>query len=300
VYDSSFPQGYISYSVITIERKFLMSDFRQLIGKSAIVTGSGRGIGKAIATLFAQHGASVVINDIDSEVAEATAKEINDAGGNAVVCAGSVTDTEFPDRLVKTAAEAFGGIDILVNNAGYTWDSVIQNMSDEQWYAMLDVHLTAPFRIIRAATPYMREVAKKEIEEGKQVHRKIINISSTSGVAGNAGQVNYSAGKMGIVGVTKTMAKEWGRFNINVNAVAYGFIETRLTQAKEKQETIEREGKQVALGIPEAMRQMSAKFIPLGRGGTPEEAAGPVLFLASPLSNYVSGAVILVTGASYV
>jgi 3-oxoacyl-[acyl-carrier protein] reductase len=300
VYDSSFPQGYISYYIITIERNFLMSDFRQLIGKSAIVTGSGRGIGKAIATLFTQHGASVVINDIDSEVAEATAKEINDAGGSAVVCAGSVTDIEFPDRLVKTAADAFGGIDVLVNNAGYTWDSVIQNMSDEQWYAMLEVHLTAPFRIIRAATPYMREVAKKEIEEGKLVHRKIINISSTSGVAGNAGQVNYSAGKMGIVGVTKTMAKEWGRFNINVNAVAYGFIETRLTQAKEKQETIEREGKQVALGIPEAMRQISAKFIPLGRGGTPEEAAGPVLFLASPLSNYVSGAVILVTGASYV
>lgn len=277
-----------------------MSDFRLLVGKSAIVTGSGRGIGKAIATLFAQHGAAVVINDIDAEVAEATAKEINDAGGKAVVCAGSVTDVDFPDRLVKTAAEAFGGIDIIVNNAGYTWDSVIQNMTDEQWYAMIDVHLTAPFRIIRAATPYMREVAKKEIEEGKHIHRKIINISSTSGVAGNAGQVNYSAGKMGIVGVTKTMAKEWGRFNINVNAVAYGFIETRLTQAKEKQESIEREGKQVALGIPEAMRQMSAKFIPLGRGGTPEEAAGPVLFLASPLSDYVSGAVILVTGASYV
>jgi len=277
-----------------------MSDFRLLVGKSAIVTGSGRGIGRSIAMLFAQHGASVVINDIDAEVAEATAKEITEAGGKAVVCAGSVTDVEFPDRLVKTAAEAFGGIDIIVNNAGYTWDAVIQNMTDEQWYAMLEVHLTAPFRIIRAATPYMREVAKKEIEEGKSVHRKIINISSTSGVAGNAGQVNYSAGKMGIVGVTKTMAKEWGRFNINVNAVAYGFIETRLTQAKEKQESIEREGKQVALGIPEAMRQMSAKFIPLGRGGTPEEAAGPVLFLASPLSDYVSGAVILVTGASYV
>jgi 3-oxoacyl-[acyl-carrier protein] reductase len=277
-----------------------MSDFRLLVGKSAIVTGSGRGIGKAIATLFAQHGASVVINDIDAEVAETTAKEITDAGGKAVACAGSVTDAEFPDRLVKSAAEAFGGLDIIVNNAGYTWDAVIQNMTDEQWYAMLEVHLTAPFRIIRAATPYMREVAKKEIEEGRRVHRKIINISSTSGVAGNAGQVNYAAGKMGIVGVTKTMAKEWGRFNINVNAVAYGFIETRLTQAKEKQETIERQGKQVALGIPEAQRQMSAKFIPLGRGGTPEEAAGPVLFLASPLSDYVSGAVLLVTGASYV
>src|SRR5215470_16590295 len=277
-----------------------MADFRLLVGKSAIITGSGRGIGKSIAKLFADHGASVVINDLDGEVAEATAKEIGDAGGRAVVCAGSVTDVEFPDRLVKTAAESFGGIDIIVNNAGYTWDAVIQNMTDEQWYAMIDVHLTAPFRIIRAATPYMREAAKQEIAEGKRVHRKIINVSSTSGVSGNPGQVNYSAGKMGIIGVTKTMAKEWGRFNINVNAVAYGFIETRLTQAKEKQEKIEREGKEVELGIPETMRQMSARFIPLGRAGTPEEAAGPVLFLASPLSDYVTGHCVLVTGGSYV
>jgi 3-oxoacyl-[acyl-carrier protein] reductase len=237
---------------------------------------------------------------MDGEVAEGTASEINEAGGRAVVCAGSVTDPQFPDRLVKTAVEAFGGIDILVNNAGYTWDGVIQNMTDEQWYAMIDVHLTAPFRIIRAATPYMREVAKKEIGEGRRVHRKIVNVSSTSGVAGNPGQVNYSAGKMGIVGVTKTMAKEWGRFNINVNAVAYGFIETRLTQAKEKQEKITVEGKEVELGIPEAMRQMAANFIPLGRAGTPDEAAGPVLFLASPLSDYMTGAVLLVTGGSYV
>ncbi|HXG93803.1 MAG TPA: SDR family oxidoreductase [Blastocatellia bacterium] len=276
-----------------------MTDYRLLVGKSAIVTGSGRGIGRSIARLFADHGASVVINDIDEEVAQQTANEINDAGGRAIVCAGSVTDVEFPDRLVKTTAEAFGGIDIIVNNAGYTWDAVIQNMTDEQWYAMIDVHLTAPFRIIRAATPFMREVAKKEIAEGKRVHRKIINISSTSGVAGNAGQVNYSAGKMGIVGVTKTMAKEWGRFNINVNAVAYGFIETRLTQAKEKQEKIQRGDKEVELGIPEAMRQMAVNFIPLGRPGTPDEAAGPVLFLASPLSDYVTGCVVLVTGGSY-
>jgi len=277
-----------------------VSEHRLLVGKSAIVTGSGRGIGKSIAKLFADHGASVVINDIDAEVAEATAKEITTAGGKAVVCAGSVTDVEFPDRLVKTAAEAFNGIDILVNNAGYTWDAVIQNMTDEQWYAMIDVHLTAPFRIIRAAAPYMRDAAKREIADGTRVQRKIINVSSTSGVAGNAGQVNYSAGKMGIVGVTKTMAKEWGRFNINVNAVAYGFIDTRLTQAKEKQETIERAGKQVELGIPEQMRQMAAQFIPLGRAGTPDEAAGPVLFLASPLADYVSGHILLVTGGSYV
>jgi 3-oxoacyl-[acyl-carrier protein] reductase len=277
-----------------------MTDFRLLVNKAAIITGSGRGIGKSIARLFADHGAAVVINDIDQEVASATAKEITDAGGKAVVCAGSVTDPEFPAKLVKTCAESFGGIDVIVNNAGYTWDAVIQNMTDEQWYAMIDVHLTAPFRIIRAATPYMREAAKQEIAEGKRVQRKIINVSSTSGVAGNPGQVNYSAGKMGIVGVTKTMAKEWGRFNINVNAVAYGFIETRLTQAKEKKETIERHGKQVELGIPDQMRQMASQFIPLGRAGTPDEAAGPVLFLASPLSDYVSGAVILVTGGSYV
>lgn len=276
-----------------------MKDYRLLVGKSAIVTGSGRGIGRSIAKLFAEHGASVVINDIDPEVAQATAKEINDSGGRAVVCAGSVTDPEFPERLVKTAAEAFGGIDIIVNNAGYTWDAVIQNMTDEMWYAMIDVHLTAPFRIIRAATPYMREVAKREIAEGKRVHRKIINISSTSGVAGNAGQVNYSAGKMGIIGLTKTMAKEWGRFNINVNAVAYGFIDTRLTQPKERHETIKVADKEVELGIPEEMRQLALKMIPLGRPGTPEEAAGPVLFLASPLSDYVTGAVILVTGGSY-
>jgi len=276
-----------------------MKDYRLLVGKSAIVTGSGRGIGKAVAELFADHGASVVINDIDRDVAEATAGEITAQGGKAIACAGSVTDPQFPDKIVKAAAESFGGIDILVNNAGYTWDAVIQNMTDEQWYAMIDVHLTAPFRLIRAATPYMREVAKKEIAEGKRVSRKIINVSSTSGVAGNPGQVNYSAGKMGIVGVTKTMAKEWGKFNINVNAVAYGFIETRLTQAKEKQEKIERAGKEVDLGIPEAMRQMALNFIPLGRPGTPEDAAGPVLFLASHLSDYVSGLVLLVTGGSY-
>jgi 3-oxoacyl-[acyl-carrier protein] reductase len=276
-----------------------MKDYRLLVGKSAIVTGSGRGIGRAVAKLFAEHGASVVINDLDAEVAEATAEEITQSGGRAIVCAGSVTDPAFPERLVRTTAEAFGGIDILVNNAGYTWDAVIQNMTDEMWYAMIDVHLTAPFRIIRAAVPYMREVAKKEIAEGQRVHRKIINVSSTSGVAGNAGQINYAAGKMGIVGLTKALAKEWGRFNINVNAVAYGFIDTRLTQPKEQQEKVLVNGKEVHLGIPEAMRQVSLTLIPLGRPGTPEEAAGPVLFLASPLSDYVTGAVLLVTGGSY-
>ncbi len=270
-----------------------------LEGKSAIVTGSGRGIGLAVAKLFAEHGAAVVVNDLEGEVAESVVSEITEAGGRAVACVGSVTAPDFPERIVRTAVEEFGKLDILVNNAGYTWDAVIQNMTDEMWYAMIDVHLTAPFRLIRAATPYMREVAKQEIAEGKRVHRKIINISSTSGVAGNAGQANYSAGKMGVVGLTKTMAKEWGRFNINVNAVAYGFIDTRLTQAKEKHEKVRVGEIEAEIGIPEEMRQMAVKLIPLGRPGTPEEAAGPVLFLASPLSDYVTGHVLLVTGGSY-
>jgi 3-oxoacyl-[acyl-carrier protein] reductase len=271
-----------------------------LMGKSAIVTGSGRGIGRAVALLLAEHGASVVINDLDGEVAESVAEEIRATGGQAAVCSGDVTAEDFAERVVTTCIDAFGQLDILVNNAGYTWDAVVQNVTDEMWEAMLAVHLTAPFRIIRAATPYMREVAKRELAEGRRVHRKIINVSSTSGVAGNPGQINYAAGKMGIVGVTKTLAKEWGRFSVNVNAVAYGFIETRLTAAKEQQPVAQIGENAIQLGIPESMRQLAQQFIPLGRAGTPLEAAGPVLFLASPLSDYVTGHVLLVTGGSYV
>jgi len=271
-----------------------------LEGKVAIITGSGRGIGRADALLFAEHGASVVVNDLQEDAAQAVVEEIKKMGGKAVACAGSVADAAFPDKIINTTIKTFGKLDILVNNAGYTWDSVIQNMTDEQWYAIIDCHLTGPFRLIRAATPFMREVAKKEMAEGKLQQRKIINISSTSGISGNPGQANYSAAKAGIVGMTKTLAKEWGRFGINVNSIAYGFIDTRLTQAKEKEEKAEiGTGKEVAIGVPEAMRQMGIAMIPLGHPGTPREAAGPVLFLASPLSDYVSGVCILVTGAAY-
>jgi 3-oxoacyl-[acyl-carrier protein] reductase len=264
--------------------------------KVAVITGSGRGIGKAIATLFAKEGASVVINDLDPEPAEQTAEEIRKTGAKAVACAGSVTDKEFPDRLMSTAIKEFGKLDVLVNNAGYTWDAVIQNMSDEQWYAMIDVHATAPFRIIRAATPYMREAAKKELKEGKKVSRKIVNITSIAGVYGNAGQVNYSAGKAALIGITKAMAKEWGRFNINVNVVAYGFIETRLTGDKEEGTKIEVEGKEIAVGVPKSMKDSLALMAPLGRAGTAKEAAGPVLFLASPLADYVTGELVICSG----
>ena len=271
---------------------------RLLNGKTAIVTGSGRGIGRAVAKLLSAHGAHVVVNDLDEGPANEAAEELRGAGGEVAVCAGSVTEPGFPRELVRTALDSFGAIDIIVNNAGYTWDGVIHKMSDEQFDAMLDVHLKAPFRIVRAAAPFLRSSAKIAVEAGGAPPcRKIVNVSSTSGVAGNAGQINYAAGKMGIVGMTKTIAKEWGRFNICCNAVAYGFIETRLTQAKENDD---RTSTGVALGIPRAQRDAAMNFIPLRRLGTPEDAAGPVLFLASPLSDYVTGSVVLVTGGSVV
>jgi 3-oxoacyl-[acyl-carrier protein] reductase len=268
-----------------------------LDGKIAILTGSGRGIGAAAARLFAEHGASVVVSDLDSNPAEETAGAIRSAGGKAIVVAGDVTDPAFPKQLIGATLDTYGGIDILVNNAGYTWDAVVQNMSDKQWYAMLDVHLTAPFRILREASTYLRETAKREIAlQGVANPRKIISVSSVSGVYGNAGQINYSAAKAGVVGIARTIAKEWGRFNVQSNAVCYGFIETRLTAAKEQGQTLQRDGEEIALGVPDQMRQMAPMLIPLGRPGTPEEAAGPMLFLASSLSDYVSGHVLEVTG----
>ncbi len=265
--------------------------------KVAIVTGSGRGIGAATAKLLAQHGAKVVVSDIDSEPAQETVKAIQAVGGTALAVPADVTDSGGVKDLIGQTVSSFGGIDILVNNAGYTWDGMMHKMSDEQWEAMLAIHLTAPFKIIRAAVPYMREAAKKEKEQfGAAKARKIISISSTTGTRGNLGQVNYAAGKAGIIGLTKTLSKEWGAFNIQVNAVAFGFIDTRLTQPDDAGDFTEREGKKIKLGIPDTMRQMAFMMIPAGRAGTPEEAAGPILFFASELSNYVSGQVLEVTG----
>ncbi len=266
-------------------------------GKVAILTGSGRGIGAATAKLFGAEGAAVVVSDLDPAPAEETAAAIRNAGGKALVVSGDVTDPAFPARLIKATLDNFGGIDIIVNNAGYTWDAVIQNMTDKQWYAMIDVHTTAPFRILREASNFIRDAAKKEqAANGRANPRKVVNVSSVAGVYGNAGQVNYSTAKAGITGLTKTLAKEWGRYNVQVNCVCYGFIDTRLTAAKESAEKLQRGGDEIQLGVPDQMRQMAPLLIPLGRPGTPEEAAGPVLFLASPLANYVSGIVLEVTG----
>ena len=261
-----------------------------LDGKVALVSGSGRGIGREIALKLASEGARIVVNDLDAGPAEETVAAINDLGGQAAICAGSVTEDGFADRFVTTAVENFGGLDIIINNAGYTWDSVVQKMTDEQWHAIIDVHLTAPFQIMRAAAPVFREKAKTEAAAGQEVFRKVVNISSIAGTGGNAGQINYSAAKAGILGLTKAMAKEWGRYKVNVNAVAFGPIRTRLTEGSAKGDsTIKVEGKDIRVGVsPDLLSQMETS-IPLGRVGSPQEAAGAVYLFCTPESNFITG-----------
>lgn len=271
----------------------------KLAGKTALVSGSGRGIGREIALKLAAEGANVVVNDLDPAPAEETVADIKAAGGNAVACAGSVTEDGFAERFVNTAIETFGGLDIIVNNAGYTWDSVIQKHTDEQWDAMLAVHLKAPFQILRAAQPHISRMAKEEAARGERVHRKVVNISSGAGVNGNVGQASYSSAKAGVIGLTKTLAKEWGRYNVNVNAVAYGLIRTRLTEAPAGGgATIDIQGRELPVGVNPDLLARLEKTIPLGRGGTPEEAAGAVFLLTIPESDYVSGQVIYCAGGN--
>ena len=266
-----------------------------LDGKTAIVTGAARGIGRATARLLAEHGAQVLIGDLDGELAEQTSREIE---GDTAVHAGDLTQPGEPDALVQAAIDAFGRIDIVVNNAGYNHDGLVHRMSDEMFQAMLDIHVVVPFRVVRAAAPHLREPAKREREEGREVFRKIVNVSSIVGTAGQALETNYAAGKAGVIGFTKALAKEWGRFKVNVNAVAFGLIETRLNEERGGENAIEVGGERIELGMPDhaAQRAQLAERVALGRWGTVDEAAGGVFLLCSPWSNYIHGQVLHVTG----
>jgi 3-oxoacyl-[acyl-carrier protein] reductase len=266
-----------------------------LEGKSAIVTGSARGIGRATAELLAAHGARVLVNDLDAGLAQEAAAEID---GETAVFGGDLTHDGVPEALVRAAVDAFGQLDIVVNNAGYTWDGVAHKMSDAQFRAMLEIHTVVPFKVLRAAAPYLRDAGKADREAGREVFRKVVNVASISGTQGNFGQANYSAAKAGLVGLTKSLAREWGAFKVNVNAVAFGFVETRLTAAADDGggETFVKDGHEIRLGIPERMRQLAPTIIPLGRPATPQDAAGPIFFLCSPWSNFVHGQVITASG----
>ena len=268
----------------------------KLDGKVALVSGSGRGIGRAIALKLASEGARVVVNDLDADPANETVSAIRAAGGQAVACVGSVTATDFAERFVGTAVETYKGLDIIVNNAGYTWDTVIQKMTDEQWYAILDCHLTAPFRILRAAQPVIKGLHKADADAGRRVTRKVVNISSVAGLFGNAGQTNYAAAKAGITGMTMTLAKEWGRMNVTVNCVAFGLIQTRLTAATTEDTTAKIEGRDIKLGVNPGLMAAMEQTIPLGRAGTPVDAAGAVYLFCQPESDYVSGQTLMCTG----
>jgi 3-oxoacyl-[acyl-carrier protein] reductase len=266
-----------------------------LTGKCAIVTGGGRGIGRAIVHRLVSAGANVLVCDLDQQALQETQASARNSERVALIC-GDLMEPAFPQQIVDAALKAFGSIDIIVNCAGFSWDSVIQKTSDEQFLAMLNIHIVAPFRLLRAASEYLRATAKREIASGQCVMRKVVNITSISGTEGNPGQAGYSAGKSGVIGLTKTLAKEWGRYNINVNAVGFGLIQTRMTQPLTPEAKIEMAGKEIPIGVQPAMLESIAAACPLGRIGTPEEAAGAVLFFCSPLSDYVTGEVLICSG----
>ncbi|PJK31323.1 SDR family NAD(P)-dependent oxidoreductase [Minwuia thermotolerans] len=269
-----------------------------LDGKVALVTGAGRGIGRAVALKLAAEGAAVFVNDLDAEPMGEVMHEIREQGGRAAGLAGSVTAAGMADDLVQGALQSLGGLDIIVNNAGYIWNTTIQNHTDEQIQAMLDVHAAAPMKVLRAAAPHFRERHRAEQAEGRTVTRKVVNISSIAAYYGMAGGVSYAAGKGAAIGITTAMAREWGRYNVTVNAIAFGLIDTRLTQRFEagQQASIKVGDKDHKVGFPEAMTDDLVRQIPLGRMGTPEDAAGGVYLLCTPESDYISGQILVVGG----
>jgi len=272
----------------------------RLTDRVALVTGGGRGIGAATAQRLAADGARVVVNDLDGEAAAATVRAIERAGGQAHGCAGDLTDPAFPERLIQQAVETFGGLDIVVNNAGYIWNGAMHRHSDEQWQAMLDVHATAPFRVLRAWFPVLKAEVEAEIRaHGVARCRKVVNVSSVSGTRGAATQIAYSAGKAAVVGITKTLAQEWGRYQVTVNAVAFGHIETRLTQPYEGEPPrVAVKDRELRVGLTHAQIANARAQTPLGRSGTPADAAGAIYLFCIPESDFVTGEVLVCAGGA--
>ncbi|HXE13724.1 MAG TPA: SDR family NAD(P)-dependent oxidoreductase [Bryobacteraceae bacterium] len=271
-----------------------------LTGRTALVTGAARGIGQAIARKLAASGASVILSDMDETALDENRKAITQSGGKAAIVTGDLTKPDIPSQIIQTAVDRFGSLDIVVNNAGYTWDNVIQKTTDEQFQAMLDIHVTAPFRILRAASEFIRLAAKREKADGILVTRKVVNITSISGIDGNPGQAGYSSGKAAIVGLTKTLAKEWGRYNVTVNAVGFGLIDTRLIKPiGDPQTEIDIGERHVRVGMQAEVRNAATAQIPLGRIGTPDDAANAVFFFCSPLSDYITGEVLICSGGAH-
>jgi 3-oxoacyl-[acyl-carrier protein] reductase len=268
----------------------------KLAGKVALVTGGGRGIGRSLVRRLAAEGAHVLVNDLDAEPAEMTAREVRDAGGTALAYPGSVTDDAFAKGFIDAALKKFGDIHILVNNAGYIWNGPLHKISDAQWDAIHDVHLKAPFRILRELRAFLDVRVGQERQSGTLVHRKVVNVSSASATGGTAGQANYAAAKAGLHGLTRALAKEWGPLAVNVNCVAFGYIDTRLTQEIVGETAVMIEGAARRVGLTRPMIEGIKERIALGRAGTPDEAAGGIMLFCLPESDYVTGQILEVAG----
>jgi 3-oxoacyl-[acyl-carrier protein] reductase len=265
-----------------------------LAGRVALVTGAAQGIGRAIALKLASEGARVFANDLDADRLALLASAIGEMGGACETFPGDVTSADFGDRAVTACVERFGDLHALINNAGYIWNSRIANHTDEQWYAMIDVHATGPFRLLRAAGRHFRDMAKAGRMERA---RKVVNVSSISGLFGEATQFSYSAAKSALVGMTRSLAKDWGRYNVTVNCVAFGFVDTRLTQAFQGDvPEIAIGDRKLKVGIDAAQAELMKTMIPLGRAGTPEEAAGAVYLFCLPESDFISGEIVVASG----
>jgi 3-oxoacyl-[acyl-carrier protein] reductase len=268
----------------------------RLAGKVALVTGGGRGIGLSVVQRLAREGARLLVNDLDAEPAEEAVKAINDAGGEAIAYPGSVTEANFAANFIGAALSRFGDIHIVVNNAGYIWNGPLHKIGDAQWDAMQDVHLKAPFRILRALHGFVEPSVKRERAAGTLVHRKVVNVSSVAATGGTIGQANYAAAKAGLHGLTKSLAKEWGPLAVNVNCVAFGYIDTRLTQEISGETVVMIEGEARRVGLTRELIEAIKTRIALGRAGTPHEASGGVMLFCLPESDYITGQILEVDG----